>query len=145
MTDPERFDPFSDRLCRNVRNALCESLPEVLEQKDVSPARRIAALFLDDSPPTAVVRYIRHRLEAYQAILDALTSSPTADPLGIAMTLWNQGLFFETHEHLEPYWFRSEGDEKALLQALIRAAGTSFVGQRGACSQTVTRTIFRWS
>ena len=37
--------------------------------------------------------------------------------------LWNLGLFFEVHEVLEHVWYSAEGNMKATLQALIRAAG----------------------
>ena len=37
--------------------------------------------------------------------------------------LWDLGLYFEMHEVLEQAWRTATGTEKALLQALIRAAG----------------------
>ena len=47
MAQLERFDPFNNRLCRNVRNALSEGFKDAfayvhLEQGNLSGAKRIA-------------------------------------------------------------------------------------------------------
>ncbi len=121
MGDINRFDPFSSRLCRNVRNALSEGFKEALVKKDLSPVNRVAALFLEDAPPFCVNAYIDDRVRAYENVLSLTPSS--SNPLVLALIIWDHGLFFETHEYLEQYWMRADGDEKKLLQALIRAAG----------------------
>lgn len=131
MMESEHFDPFNDRLCRNVRNALSESLPEVIRQKDIAPARRIAGIFLADSPPGRASVYIHRRLAAYQAVLDTLAAGPCETPIGVAFAIWRKGLFFETHEYLESFWMAARGSQKALLQALIRAAGADVHREQG--------------
>jgi hypothetical protein len=123
MMELERFDPFNNRLCRNVRNALSEGFKAVLEQHDMQPVMRVAGFFLDDAPPAVVKAYIDKRLAAYQRVLTAMGDRHFTDPLGLALLIWDQELFFETHEYLEEHWMGASGDEKALLQALIRAAG----------------------
>jgi predicted metal-dependent hydrolase len=40
-----------------------------------------------------------------------------------ALVLWDNELFFETHEVLEGLWKESGGRARLILQALIRAAG----------------------
>jgi hypothetical protein len=45
------------------------------------------------------------------------------DVLWQALVLWDQKLFFEVHEVLEHAWHQAAGDEKKILQAMIRAAG----------------------
>ncbi|MDH3329642.1 MAG: DUF309 domain-containing protein, partial [Desulfobulbaceae bacterium] len=40
-----------------------------------------------------------------------------------ALVLWDQKLFFEVHEVLEHAWLKAGGEEKLVLQAMIRAAG----------------------
>ena len=124
MIEPKRFDPFNDRLCRNVRNALSEGFKSSLEQKDLQPVLRIAGFFLDQHPPASVRSYIESRLVAYEKVLGKILGRRTDQPLEIAMVIWDHRLFFETHEYLETFWMKAAGDEKALLQALIRAAGT---------------------
>lgn len=131
MAEPERFDPFNDRLCRDVRNALSESLPEVLALQDLAPARRIAETFLAASPPDVIIHYIDRRLAAYRALLADLRQRPSAAPLAVALAIWDQGLYFETHEYLEAFWMTARGDEKALLQAMIRAVGAHVHMEQG--------------
>jgi uncharacterized protein len=123
MIEIERFDPFNNRLCRNVRNALSENFKTVLEQKKMQPVRRVAGFFLSDPPPACVKAYIDQRLAAYEQVLAKVHDRQLDDPLDIAVTIWDQHLFFETHEYLEQHWMTADGDEKMLLQAIIRAAG----------------------
>ena len=123
MAAIERFDPFNNRLCRNVRNGLSEGFKDALELNDVEPVRRIAALFMQETLPEVVRAYIDGRLCAYAAVLAELHEARVDDPLDVAVRIWNRRLFFETHEYLEPFWMAAKGDEKTLLQALIRAAG----------------------
>jgi hypothetical protein len=59
----------------------------------------------------------------------ALADRPLApaDPtrsvgLAEAATLFDAGLYFETHEVLEPFWMRAEGAEREALQGLIQVA-----------------------
>jgi len=123
MSEINRFDPFNNRLCRNVRNALCEGFKDALKKGELQPVHRTANLFLDGDLPGVVRVYIDKRLAAYEAVLADLQDCPTNDPLDIAPRIFNRHLFFETHEYLEPFWLAAAGDEKRMLQALIRAAG----------------------
>ncbi len=123
MIDCQRFDPFNNRLCRNVRNALSENFKTVLEQKTMQPVRRVAGFFLNDPLPLCVRRYIDQRLAAFEQVLANVRDHQLDHPLDIAVAIWDQRLFFETHEYLEPHWMTADGDEKKLLQAIIRAAG----------------------
>jgi hypothetical protein len=123
MIEIERFDPFNNRLCRNVRNALSENFKKVLEQKEMQPVRRVAGFFLNDPLPPCVRTYIDQRLAAYEQVLADVRNRELEDPLDIAVAIWDRRLFFETHEYLETHWMTAEGDEKKLLQAIIRAAG----------------------
>jgi hypothetical protein len=45
-----------------------------------------------------------------------------ADALESAAILFDAGLFFETHEVLEPHWRQASGDAREVLQALIQIA-----------------------
>lgn len=123
MNEIDRFDPFNNRLCRNVRNALSEGFKDVLDKRDMHPVRRITSFFLNNPQPACVNDYINRRLAAYDQVLGDVSRRHFDDPLDIAMVIWDQGLFFETHEYLEQYWLTADGDEKKLLQAIIRAAG----------------------
>jgi len=123
MIEIERFDPFNNRQCRDVRNALSEHFKTALEQKKMQPVRRAAGFFLSDPLPACVKAYIDRRLAAYERVLAEIRDHQLDHPLEIAVAIWDQQLFFETHEYLEQHWMTAEGDEKMLLQAIIRAAG----------------------
>ena len=120
----KRFDPFNDRLCRNVRNALSEAFKLAIKDNDLQPVDHVADLFLQETLPVHVIDYIQQRIASYEAVLAELDAKALTDPLTIALVIWDRRLFFETHEYLEPYWLVASGDEKRLLQALIRFAGT---------------------
>ncbi len=123
MTEIERFDPFNNRLCRNVRNALSEGFKTALDKGDMQPVVRIAGFFLDDAPPACVRDYIDNRRAADEQVLADVGSSDRYTPWPITVAVWDRRLFFETHEYLEIYWMAASGDEKLLFQAIIRAAG----------------------
>jgi uncharacterized protein len=122
---PERaiFDPFRDRLSRLIRNDLSRVLPQVLATADLAPARAVAEGYLGKNPPPGHAAYIRERLALYARALEEIRSRPCAKPFAQALVLWDLGLFLEVHEVLEHAWHRAGGREKALLQAMIRAAG----------------------
>ena len=40
-----------------------------------------------------------------------------------ALIIWNHGLFFEFHDHLEAIWKSATGDRRQALKGLIKAAG----------------------
>lgn len=131
MTAIDRFDPFTNRLCRNVRNALSEAFMDALQAMDMLPVRQAAGYFIEDTLPEPVRIYIDRRMAAYADVLADIRRQPSEDPLDVAMRIWDRRLFFETHEYLEPFWMRAEGEQRTLLQALIRAAGTYVHLERG--------------
>jgi len=63
---------------------------------------------------------------AARALADRPLSAadPPLRPVGLAeaATLFDAGLYFETHEVLEPFWMRAEGAEREALQGLIQVA-----------------------
>ena len=124
MSDSERFDPFNNRLCRDVRNALSVAFIAALMQQDMRPVQKAADDFAADTLPEMVRAYIDKRLAAYANVAASLRRQPATDPLAVAFRIWDDGLFFETHEYLEEFWMGAEGERKKLLQAVIRAAGT---------------------
>ncbi len=144
MNAIDRFDPFNDRFCRDVRNALAENFKTAIEKNDLQPVKRVAQAFLNDSPPPYVSDYIHRRLIAYEAVLAELVANTVADPLDTALVIWGQRLFFETHEYIEPYWMVAVGQKKLLFQALIRAAGTYVhleQGNRSAARRMASKAV----
>lgn len=116
------FQPFTDRLSRDIRNDLSESFVSVLQQKSMGPAQKIAEKYFSKHLSTCYTRYIESRLRRYSKCLEKI-SQRNKDPLWQSLVLWDEKLFFEVHEILEHAWMHAEGDEKLFLQAMIRAAG----------------------
>ncbi len=116
------FNPFTDRLSRDIRNKLSVSLAEAINMRSLEPVLAVADHFLAGNIPEDHQHYITSRLQRYESALEKVPATAD-DHLAIAVILWDLGLFFEVHEILEPPWMKAQGDRKLLLQALIRAAG----------------------
>lgn len=118
------FDPFNDRLARDIRNALSETMVSNLASLDLSPVRRCAKSFDDREISAAHRAYIEDRLLRYQYVYDTIKKRAETDPFRQALVLWDAKLFFEVHEIMENLWKKAGGDEKSAMQAMFRAAGT---------------------
>ena len=123
------FSPFENRLCRDVRNKLSESFLSAIQEKQRGPVDGIVLTLKQRKLAPWHIDYIDNRLARYQNILSQLKSAP--DIFTTACLLWDQSLFFECHEWLEPFWFQAKGSEKKLFQALIRAAATYVLLEAG--------------
>lgn len=117
----QKFNPFEDRLSRDIRNDLSETIIEVLDSGTIAAAERMASEYRLKNLGHIYIDYIEQRLARYSQALALLPGD--APLMHQASVLWDLQLFFEVHEILEPAWIAAEGDEKRLLQALIRAAG----------------------
>jgi hypothetical protein len=122
MTDSIRFNPFVDRLSRDIRNALSSSLVECLQTGSIASAQRVADQFLAENPGEIYSSYINDRLQRYTTAIKKI-STGSEDPFWRSLVLWDLELFFEMHEVLEHAWYHATGDTKLIMQALIRAAG----------------------
>ncbi|MDH4320185.1 MAG: DUF309 domain-containing protein [Desulfobulbaceae bacterium] len=118
------FDPFNDRLARDIRNALSEAMVANLPTLDLDPVRQCAATFSIRELSAAHRAYIEDRLSRYHNVFALLRKQAEHDPFRQSLALWDAGLFFEVHEVIERLWKESQGDQKSALQAMFRAAGT---------------------
>jgi hypothetical protein len=117
-----QFEPFQDRLSREIRNDLSATMGMVLDQLDLSAAQKVADRYLSSDIKSYYKDYINDRIARYQFALEIISEGPV-DTFWRALVLWDKKLFFEVHEILEHAWYRATGDEKKILQAMIRAAG----------------------
>jgi len=124
------FSPFENRLCRDVRNKLSVSFLSAIQEKRLEPVNKIILTLKQGQLAPWHIAYIDNRLVQYHTILSQLGSAPT-DIFTTACLLWDQALFFECHEWLEPSWTQAKGSEKKLIQALIRAAATYMLLEAG--------------
>jgi len=117
------FDPFTSRLSRDIRNTLAESFVDALPQLDDSIYRRAAEQWLAENLGDESTGYIHDRLKRYDRAFNQIKENRIKDAKLQALIIWNHGLFFEVHEHLERIWQATTGDEYQALKGLIQAAG----------------------
>jgi hypothetical protein len=118
-----RFDPFNIRLARDIRNTLAESYVAALLQNDESVYRREAEQWFAKNLIDEFVDYIQDRIKRYDRTFNQIKENHINDAKLQALIIWNHGLFFEVHEHLEQIWQQTAGDEYQALKGLIQAAG----------------------
>lgn len=126
-----RFEPFQDRLSREIRNALSAALPSALAAHDLAPVLAVAQRYRQKGVAAPYLAYIDARLAGYAKGLAILARTKAEGALAKALVFWDLELFFEVHELLEPAWHEAQGAEKEILQALIRAAGFYIKGEYG--------------
>lgn len=126
LQPPPEFDPFQDRLCRDIRNDLSEGLLTMLQLRDMGVLLPIAEGYRQRGLAPHQQEYIDDRLSRYRTVLQQMETEAIGkeEIYAVARLLWNQGLFFEVHEWLEHHWLTAVDPDKAIFQALIRAAGT---------------------
>jgi len=116
------FNPFEDRQSRDLRNSLSEGFAEAVETGNSDKLTGIVASYRQQRLAKYYLDYLENRYSRYLQALEAIQGK-ISDPIQQAIVLWNLELFFEVHEVLERAWYSATGDTKAILQALIRAAG----------------------
>ena len=125
---PDRFDPFTHRLSRDVRNTLSTALEKSLASETSEIFETAAAEWLDRLSHDPCRRYVEERRRRYRQAFDAV-GQLSSDRLVLQIAiLWNLKLYFEVHEVAEEVWHAATGDYRKFLQGLILAAGV-FVQQ----------------
>ena len=119
----DRFDPFTDRTARDIRNSLSEAFVAAIGAGNPSEYLTIAQQWRQQNLSSFHTDYIADRLLRYGNVLNAIHAGQINDPLQQAAVIWNQGLFFEFHDHLEALWKSETGDRRQALKGLIKAAG----------------------
>jgi len=117
------FDPFNCRLARDIRNTLSKIFLQALKDNNIEKMRQCALKYLDQGLTPAYEIYIRERMSKYEKVFTRISQEKNADILQQARIFWDQELYFEMHELLEPIWKEAGGTRKRALQGLIRAAG----------------------
>jgi hypothetical protein len=117
------FDPFNDRLSRDIRNTLSTALVGDLSGDGRLGLQDVARRWLVEARDAAYQTYIHQRMAAYDRVLRQVQSDGVKDPCLQAVVLWNAGLFFEVHELLESVWLGTAGKQRKALGGLIQAAG----------------------
>ena len=122
MVEISNFNPFEDRLSRDIRNRLSSGLAEAIETENGESLLSLFNKYQKRKLPRYCSDYIEERSLLYTQALTAIETGEK-DPIHRGLILWDLELFFEMHEVLEHAWYTAEGAMKETLQALIRAAG----------------------
>ena len=117
------FNPFEDRLSRDIRNTLSSALAGAIETGNDDVLDSVLTRYQARELPDYCRDYVRDRSLRYRKALSALQKGGDDPIIYRSLILWDLGLFFEVHEVLEHAWYAAKGDMKQTLQALIRAAG----------------------
>jgi len=117
------FDPFNDRLSRDIRNTLSEAFVDALAQMAPCGYQAVAEKWLTAKPAAGYFNYIQDRMHRYDRVLEQITTNRLDDALLQSLVIWNNGLFFEFHDYLERIWQQTTDDEHQALKGLIKAAG----------------------
>ena len=118
-----KFDPFNNRLSRDIRNTLSEAFMAALSRMEPSAYRGEADIWRDKNPSQIYLEYIQDRLQRYDRVIEQVKTNHLDEPLLQSLVIWNNGLFFEFHDHLEGIWMQATGDERQALKGMIKAAG----------------------
>ncbi|CAB1075781.1 hypothetical protein D1AOALGA4SA_3592 [Olavius algarvensis Delta 1 endosymbiont] len=117
------FDPFNNRLSRDIRNTLAATYVEALQKSDPSKYQHRAELWLAKKLKRDHAGYIQDRLKRYDRAFNQIVENCIQDAKLQALIIWNHQLFFEVHELLERVWQQTAGNEFQALKGLIQAAG----------------------
>ncbi len=126
-----KFDPFSDRLSRDIRNTLSEAFIDALSRMEPSAYRDEADIWHAKNPSEIYLEYIQNRLQRYDRVFKQIKVKHLDDALLQCLVIWNGELFFEVHDHLEGIWIQATGDKKQALKGLIKAAGAYIHNEYG--------------
>jgi hypothetical protein len=122
-TAADNFDPFNDRLSRDIRNTLSEAFVDALARREQTAYREAAEKWRATNPAEIYLIYIQNRLQRYDHIFEKIISQRIDDARLQLLVIWNSELFFEVHDYLERLWNRETGDNRQALKGLIKAAG----------------------
>jgi hypothetical protein len=129
--DQARFDPFSGRLARDIRNTLSKAFLQSLKQNDPVIFQKKGEDFLSQKIAPQYQDYIKDRLVRYDKVLAIIIKQDINGVVEQSEVLWNLQLFYEMHEILEDIWMKSDGSRRKALQGLIRAAGMKIHADQG--------------
>jgi uncharacterized protein len=118
----DRFDPFTDRTSRDIRNRLSQSLMHAFDAADSDLFESAIAELFDQNPVPSHESYLSDRLRRYREAFAEIEFRRLTDKLSQALVLWNHGLFFEAHARLEKAWQDSSGEYREAIKGLIQAA-----------------------
>lgn len=129
-----KFDPFNDRLARDIRNSLSTALVSELSAGRHESLDQVVKKWERQNLEPIYQDYIHRTGERYRQAMAQIKSAHIEDPRFQALVLWNAALFFELHELLETIWHDARGAARVGIKGLIQAAGAYVHQLRGNLS-----------
>ena len=117
------FNPFNDRLSRDIRNSLSDAFVASLKQREAEAYLEQSREWLAKGLASGYKEYIQDRMRRYDLAFQQIQIEKIDDARIQALILWNGGLFFEVHDILEDIWHRTQGETHQAIKGLIKAAG----------------------
>ncbi len=108
------FNPFEDRLSRDIRNDLSEGLAKAIETGSSEKLKETVEQYRRQPLAQCYKEYLEARYARYEKGLETINRG-IKDPIQQGLVLWDLELFFEVHEVLEHTWYSAEGNKKATL------------------------------
>ena len=121
LSSGRSFDPFRDRVSRDIRNTLSEAFVAAWQGGRADYESCAAELRRRHVQP-AYRTYIDRRLADYHRAVEDRRKRENPDLMEDMIVLWNGKLFFEVHELLESHWHLARGEKREVLKTLIQAA-----------------------
>ena len=87
-----QFNPFEDRLSRDIRNDLSETIIGTIENRSLAEAEKIAASYRARNLSSTYTDYIDQRLQRYGMAVETLKAN--SGLLVQAAVCWDLGLCF---------------------------------------------------
>jgi len=131
MVNQERFDPFSIRFARDIRNSLSKAFLQSVGQRGPVFFHKTVEYFLNQQLAPPYQRYIKDRLSRYDKAIAIIIEKNLSETVEQSEVLWGLKLYYEMHEILEETWMKSTGTRRRALQGLIRAAGMKIHAEQG--------------
>lgn len=125
------FDPYNDRLARDIRNSLSSALTKELTGNANGLLSAVAEDWKVMASAPKYKTYVESRLAVYRRAIDEIRARQVIDTRYQAIYLWNLGLFFEMHELIETIWLKAHEPERSALKGWIQAAGVYIHFKRG--------------
>lgn len=125
------FDPFENRLARDIRNQLSSALIASLDAGDPEPFRSVARDYLNRGVDPSYREYIEDRFNRYEQVFAEIFEQQIEDPFVQTVLLWNKGLLFEVHERLESFWRDLPPETRKAVKGIIQATAAYIHKQYG--------------
>ncbi len=127
----EFFDPFGDRMARDIRNSLSSAFISEITGYQPGEIAEVEKFWIAQTQNPIYLDYIEKMKTRYAQAMAFIQNCGCKNMYQKIIVLWNEELFFEMHELLETLYCKTTGPERAALKGLIQAAGVYIHVYRG--------------